>query len=206
MKKVLTALVAIVLLVVVAAVIAMLVTPTSFAVERDIVINKPKSEVFTYLKSVKKQNDWTPWQKKDPNTKHSYEGNDGEVGFIAKWESDHEEVGTGEQEIIKIEEGKRIDSKLRFKAPFESEADAFLATEDAGANQTKVTWGFSGNMPRPWNLMTLFIDMEGAVAKDFDEGLGSLKEILEKQESPKEESEGDGEDSEEKDEDKEDTA
>lgn len=35
-------------------------------------------------------------------------------------------------------------------------------------------------MPRPLNIMCLVIDMDKEVGKDFEEGLTSLKTILEK--------------------------
>ncbi|MDH3529833.1 MAG: SRPBCC family protein [Acidobacteriota bacterium] len=184
MKKVLVAIVALVALVGIAIGVLVLVTPTEFIVEREIEIEKPRAEVFVYLKEIKNQDAWGPWVKKDPNIKQSYEGNDGEVGFISKWESEHQDVGSGEQEIKKIIEGERIDTEIRFKKPFESTAEAYITTADAGTDKTKVKWGFTGSMPRPMNLMLLFIDMNAEVGKDFDEGLSSLKDIVEKQNSP----------------------
>jgi len=191
MKKILLALVGLVVLIVGVLVALVFVTPTSFQVEREIEIAKPKAEVFAYLKNLKNQDDWGPWVKKDPNIKQSYEGNDGEVGFIAKWDSDHEDVGAGEQEIKKITEGDRIDTEIRFKKPFESTADAYITTADAGEGKTMVKWGFTGEMPRPWNLMLLFIDMNAEVGKDFDAGLSSLKGIVEKMPSPEKSEEKD---------------
>jgi hypothetical protein len=35
-------------------------------------------------------------------------------------------------------------------------------------------------MPRPMNLMMVVMNMDDAVGKDFEEGLGTLKAILEK--------------------------
>lgn len=165
--------------------IAMLVligfAPTEFGTEREVVVEKPRQEVFDYLKILKNQDTWGPWTKRDPGMKQEYRGKDGEVGFVSAWDSDHEEVGAGEQEIMKIEPGKRIDYLLRFKRPFESQADAWLTMEDAGEGKTRIKWGFKGNMPVPFNVMMLFMDMEGAMNKDFDEGLASLKKELESQ-------------------------
>ncbi len=188
MKKILLAIVGIILLAVVVLGVVVFVSPTDFQVEKEIVINKPKAEVFDYLKYVKNQEKWGPWQKKDPNMVHRYTGTDGEVGFISAWESDHEQVGSGEQEITKIVDGERIDNQVRFKVPFESASDGYFVTEAEGQERTKVKWGFTGSFPRPLNLMLLFIDMDAEVGKDFDEGLKDLKVILEKQENPKSDS------------------
>lgn len=180
MKKILLGLLGLIVLGVVILGALVAFVPTDFALEREVVINMPKDKVFTYVKSLKNQEKWSAWAKKDPNSKYTYTGTDGEVGFITAWDSDHPDVGKGEQEIKKIDEGKRVDVELRFKHPFESKSDGYMITEALDDNKTKLKWGFSGSMPRPFNLMTLFIDMEEAVGKDFNEGLGSLKEILDK--------------------------
>ena len=180
LKKILIAAGLLVVLCIVAFAAAVMLMPTDFRIEREITINKPKAEVFAYAKMLKNQNVWGPWAKKDPAMKQEFVGTDGSVGFISKWDSAKDEVGAGEQEIKKIVEGERMETQLRFKKPFESNADSYLTTESVSDNQTKVKWGFTGAMPRPMNLMLVFIDMDKEVGKDFDEGLNSLKTILEK--------------------------
>jgi hypothetical protein len=46
--------------------------------------------------------------------------------------------------------------------------------------QTNVTWGFSGRNKFPFSIFMLFMNMDKAVGKDFEEGLKSLKQQLEK--------------------------
>ncbi len=150
-----------------------------FAVERSIVINKPKAQVFEYLKSLKSQNDWSAWGKKDPNMKSEFIGTDGTVGCISKW-SGNKEVGTGEQEMKKIVEGERIETELRFTEPFESKSLAHFITESIDSNTTTVKWGFEGSMMYPLNIMKVFMNMDKKVGKDFEEGLNNLKAKLEK--------------------------
>lgn len=165
----------IVLLIVILALIA----PKSYEVSRNIIINKPLSEVFTYLKSLKNQDNWSPWAERDPNMKKTFTGTDGEVGCISAWESDHKQVGSGEQEIISITDNKEIAAQLRFLKPFKSTSDAYTrVTEVEGG--TKVTWGFSGKNKFPVNIMMLFMNMEKAVGGDFEQGLAKLKSVLEK--------------------------
>lgn len=185
MKKIILAVVAIIVLIFVGLGVMAFVSPTEFMVERDVEIAKPKAEVFAYLRRLKNQNEWGPWVQKDPDVKLTYEGTDGEVGFISKWDSKHEELGSGEQEIKKIVDGERIDYELRFKTPWEATNNAWLATDEVSADKTKVRWGFSGEMPRPMNLMLVFTDFEALVGKDFEEGLQKLKGVVEKLESPK---------------------
>ncbi|PIA79343.1 polyketide cyclase [Gaetbulibacter sp. 4G1] len=156
-----------------------LIAPKTYEVNRSILINQPLPEVFEYLKHIKNQDQWSPWKKKDPNMKQEFEGTDGEIGFISKWEG-NKEVGIGEQEILGIEKNKQISSELRFFKPWKSVSQAYIKVDEIDANQTKVTWGFTGNNPIPMNVFMLFFNFEKSVGKDFDEGLESLKEILEK--------------------------
>ncbi len=155
--------------------IAALFVKREFTSERQITINKPKQEVFDYIKHLNNQQNYDTWHKMDPAAKTTTRGTDGTVGFVYAW--DGEEIGKGEQEITNIVEGERMDTQLRFQEPFESEAACYMLTEAQGESQTVVKWGISGKSPYPLNLMSLFFDM----GDSFEEGLESLKTILENQ-------------------------
>lgn len=178
-KKILIAVVAVVVLLIGVVVIAAMMAPTDFRVERETTINKPKSDIYAYAKLLRNQNEWGPWHKKEPTMWQEFRGTDGEVGFTSYWKGTKEEVGEGEQEIRKLTPDERIDTQLRFKQPFESTADAYMVLEPSGADKTKVKWGFTGSMPRPMNVVMLMVDMDKEVGKDFEEGLASLKSIVE---------------------------
>ena len=169
----------IVLVIIAIPLVVALFLPKDYSVEREIIINKPKQEVFEYVKYLKNQDNYSKWATMDPNMKKTYNGTDGTVGFVSAWESENDDVGSGEQEIIKIEEGERIDFELRFKEPFESTSPAFMTTESVAENQTKVTWGFSGHMDYPMNIMMLFMDFEKMIGDDLESGLSNLKSEME---------------------------
>jgi high-affinity Fe2+/Pb2+ permease len=168
----------IVLGIVVLVLVLAAIAPKNYNVSRSIEIAKPKKVVFDYLKSLKKQDEWSPWGKRDPNMEKKFTGTDGEVGAISYWKG-NKEVGEGEQEITKIVEGDSIESQLRFLKPFKSTSDAYIITKEIEQDRTKVIWGFSGKNKFPMSIMMLFMSMDKAVGKDFEEGLASLKEILE---------------------------
>ena len=170
----------IVLAVVVLILFLAAIAPKNYDVSRSIEINRPKSVVFDYLKCLKKQDEWSPWGKRDPNMEKKFTGTDGEVGAISYWKG-NKEVGEGEQEITKIVDGERIEYELRFLKPFKSTSDAYLSTKEVEKERTKVVWGFSGKNKFPMSIMMLFMNMDKAIGKDFEEGLASLKEILENQ-------------------------
>lgn len=152
-----------------------------YSVVTQITIDKPVAEVFDYVKRLKNQDNFSVWAQMDPDMVKSYRGTDGTVGFVSHWESQLEEVGVGEQEIMRIDEGKRVDFELRFFSPFESTDPAFMSTEAVGANQTLVQWGFDGHLDYPMNLMFLFLDFETMIGNDLNQGLKQLKQQLESQ-------------------------
>lgn len=149
-----------------------------FGTERSVVINESNQEVFNYVRYLRNQDFYSVWADLDPDMNREYRGRDGSVGFVSMWEG-NDDVGKGEQEIMGINEFERIDFELRFQEPFESTADAYFITDSLGIDQTRVIWGFNSSMPRPMNLMLLFMDMEEMIAADYDTGLSNLKEILE---------------------------
>src|SRR5438552_3341682 len=84
-------------------------TKKDYAVKREVTINRPTTEVFEYIKLLRNQENYNTWTMQDPQVKREYRGTDGTVGSGVSWES--EKVGTGEQEIVAIENNKRIDFK-----------------------------------------------------------------------------------------------
>lgn len=155
-----------------------LIAPKNYNVFRSIEIARPKAEVFDHLKYLKKQDEWSPWARKDPNMKKSFTGTDGEVGCISHW-AGNKDVGEGEQEITNIIPGERIEGELRFLKPWKSTSDCYLDVDDGSDGKTKVTWGFSGKNKFPMSIMMLFMSMDKMVGKDFEEGLATLKSQME---------------------------
>lgn len=150
-----------------------------YVVERQVSINKPKQEVFAYVKSLKNQDAYSYWAQQEPQMKKSYIGTDGTPGFVSSWEG--EKMGQGEQEIVKIDEGNRIDYALRFKKPMEDNATSYMITENAGENQTIVKWGIEGKMGYPMNALQLFGFMDKMMGSQLESGLTNLKTLLENQ-------------------------
>ncbi len=156
-----------------------LIAPKDYMVIREVTISKPKQEVFNYIKYLKNQDEYSKWQLMDPGMKKTFEGEDGTPGFVAGWESENPDVGVGEQEILKVTEGERIDFELRFKEPFEDTQLAYMTTEAVSPSETRVTWGFDGHMDFPMNLMMVFMNFEKMIGDDLQTGLDNLKQKLE---------------------------
>lgn len=171
LKKILIAL----LIVVAIPLITALFVSRHFKAESTVAIGKPRQEIFDYIKNVDNQRDFSAWFRMDPDIKTTSEGTDGTEGYVLKWESD--KVGNGSQTITKIAAGDSILSKLDFG--FGEPAQGYFKLKETSPNETEVTWGISGESPYPWNLASLFMDMN----KDFETGLQNLKEILESRET-----------------------
>ncbi|MDA3954164.1 MAG: SRPBCC family protein [Bacteroidales bacterium] len=174
-KKILLVIISLIILILIIAAFV----PKQYAVEREIEINKSKTEIFEYVKFLRNQDNYSVWAKRDPNMKKEFQGTDGTVGFVSAWDSDNKDVGKGEQEILSVVEGERIDFELRFIEPFEAKDLAYMVTESLSDSLTVVKWGFSGEISYPMNLMLLFMNMEEMLGGDLQNGLANLKGILE---------------------------
>ncbi len=169
-----------VVLIIAVVLITALFVKKDYTITRSIVINKPKTEVFNYVKYLKNQNNYSKWAKMDPNMKQEFRGTDATPGFISAWDSEDGNVGKGEQKITSIQEGKRINYEIHFIKPMEGLAPAYMATDSIAPNQTKVTWTFEEHMTYPFNFMCLIMNVEKMIGDDLQTGLNNLKTILEK--------------------------
>ena len=176
MKPLKRILIVILIIIAIPLIIALFVQK-EYAVEREITINKPKNEVFNYVKHLKNQDNYSKWVRMDPNMKKDFKGTDGTVGFVYAWDG-NKDAGKGEQEIKKIIEGQRVDVEVRFIKPFEGLATAPIITEPVSKNQTKVKWALKGKSAYPMNFMNLFMD--NMLGKDLEISLTTLKSVLEK--------------------------
>src|SRR3954471_243454 len=94
LKKVL-----LVLVVVVIGFVAFAATrPDNYHVERSQKIAAPAEVVFAQLADFKAWAGWSPWDKRDPNMRKTYEGPAGAVGSSYAWEG-NSKVGEGKMTV-----------------------------------------------------------------------------------------------------------
>ena len=174
-----------IILIVVAAIIVLvlllaLISKNEYAVEREVLIDRPSNEVFNYVKHLKNQDGYNKWVMLDPTMQKTYKGTDGTEGFAYAWDSTNKQAGKGEQTITKIKDGERVDIQIAFIRPFEATADSCILTQPVGDDATNVKWAFKSKMPFPMNAMLLFMDMDKLLGTDLEISLNNLKGILEK--------------------------
>lgn len=148
--------------------------------EKSISINAPVEKVWQNTSSLRVMDQWSPWNDLDPDMKKDWTGTTGRPGEKVCWNSEKEEAGKGCQEVKKVDPAhKRIDTAIKFLTPYESEANAYVIVVPEG-NGSKATWGFTSTIPYPFTIMKLFMNMEDAIGKDYQEGLTRLKNMAEK--------------------------
>lgn len=167
-----------VLAVILVVLILGLVAPKKYAVERTITIDAPRALVFRQVQFWKNWQAWSPWAAMDTTMQVTYEGVDGTQGSLYRW--DGKKAGSGEMANVGIKPGEQIDYHLKFLKPYESESDGYVKLSDV-AEGTQVAWGFYGSSPFPWNILNLFMSMDKMIGKDFETGLGMLKQIVDQQ-------------------------
>lgn len=149
--------------------------PREIAVERSIVIERPPATVYTVLASMPRFNDWSPWAARDPNAEYSYSGPAIGPGSRMEWRGD-DQVGQGSMTIVDSRPFERIDVSLDFGPKGVADAHFEIDAVDAG---TRVTWGFRTDLGLNPVARYFGLLMDGFVGKDYDEGLASLKALVE---------------------------
>ncbi|WP_153800286.1 SRPBCC family protein [Foetidibacter luteolus] len=177
MKKVLKVIGIIVLALIIFVLIAGLFVSKDYHLEKNITINAPREKVWGLVNSFEQMDKWNPWKDPDPNIQISYEGQQGTVGSVYKWEGNND-VGAGNQTFTKLEPMSRTESHINFIKPFKGEADVFLQLDEVSGG-TKVNWGFDTRYSYPMNTMLLFIDMDKMMGEKYDTGLARLKKLAE---------------------------
>lgn len=148
--------------------------------EKSTEINAPVDSVWNNINSLAALDKWSPWIAKDPNMKRTNSGTDGTEGANFCWESDKKDVGKGCQTITKLTPKKRIDTDLKFDNGYKSEAKAYVDLTAIATERTKATWGFTSEVPYPWRVMNLFMNMDKMLDPDYTLGLKNLKELSER--------------------------
>lgn len=152
--------------------------PDSFRIERSISIKTPPEKIFPFLNGFRQWEAWSPWEKVDPAVKRSYSGADSGKGAVYAWQG-NKDIGQGRMEIIESTPSSNVVIKIDFLKPFEAHNTIEFRLERQG-DAVKVTQAMYGPSPFLSKLMGLFCSMDKMVGKKFEEGLTSLKSIVEK--------------------------
>lgn len=169
MKKVL-----IVVAVLVAGLVAYVMKrPSTFHIERSVVVAAPPQFVFAQVNDFHNWAHWSPWDKMDPTMKKTYGGEPG-AGSTYSWVG-NDKVGEGKMTITDSVPNEKVVLKVEFLKPFAATNVVTLSFKPA-ADSTQTTWAMDGNSEGFFmKAFMAFGDMDGTLGKDFEQGLADLK-------------------------------
>lgn len=149
--------------------------PSQFRMERTATLQAPPEVVFEQVNVMANRRAWYPWDSLDPNMQRTYGDIPAGVGATYHWKG-NDDVGEGRQTIIESVQNEKVVDDLEFIAPFaaKNKSSFLFAPEGDG---TRVTWAMEGENGFMMKLVGLFLDMDGAVGKDFEKGLASLESV-----------------------------
>lgn len=152
--------------------------PDTFRIERSASIKAPPEKIFAIINDLKRWDEWSPWEKKDPAMKRTYGATTSGKGATYGWVG-NKEVGEGRMEIVESALPSKVALKLDFLKPFEAHNMVDFTLEPKGGS-TSVTWAMQGPASYPVKIMHVFFSMDRMVGKDFESGLANLKLAAEK--------------------------
>ena len=172
--------IAIVAIIVAVAIIAVLAyaasRPDTFRVQRTASIKAAPERIFPLIDDLHAHTTWSPFEK-DPAMKRTHSGAPRGKGAVYEWNG-NSQVGSGRLAITDSTPSK-ITMALDMFKPFKaSNTVEFSLQPNQGG--TNVTWQMHGRQPFMAKLMSMFIDCDKMVGKQFEEGLGKMKALAEK--------------------------
>lgn len=163
----------------VALVLLIATRPSDFHVARSATMAAPPETVFAQVNDFHKWDAWSPWAKIDANAKTTFEGPSAGTGAIFRWDG-NQEIGAGSMTIVESRPNERICIHLDFIRPFAGTSEVEFTFRPESDNRTAVTWSMAGKNNFIAKAIGLVIDCDKMIGDKYDEGLASLKALVEK--------------------------
>jgi hypothetical protein len=152
--------------------------PEVFHVERSVRIHATPDAIFPLINDLHRWEAWTPYDK-DPAMKKTYSGSDAGVGAHYAWEG-NKQVGQGEISIRETLPPNLLVFDLHMIKPFEGRNVATFSLDPDG-DATRVTWSLDDKHKLTHKIMSIFLNLDHMIGKDFAVGLDRLKALVEQQ-------------------------
>ena len=159
--------------------IAAATRPDNFRVQRSASMKASPEKIFPLINDLKGFNTWNPFNKKDPNIKGSYSGAPSGAGAAYAFEG-NKDVGRGRIEITDSRPASEVRMNLHMLAPMEGRNVVEFSLKPEGGEATRVTWAIQGPMPYVSKVLSLFVDMDAMIGREFEQGLADLRKIVER--------------------------
>lgn len=159
-------------------VIVVALQPADFRITRSTVIAASPASLFQQIDDFHNWNDWSPWAKKDPNARNSFDGPPAGVGAKFSWTGNND-VGEGSMTITESKPNERIVMRLDFMRPFVATNTTEFTFKPAPTG-TAVTWSMSGKNNFIAKAVGLFMNCDKMVGTEFEKGFENLKAVVAK--------------------------
>jgi hypothetical protein len=149
--------------------------PDDFHVERSAQIDASPEVVFAIVNNLHNWNEWSPYDKYDPNMKKTFSGPDTGPGASYAW-SGNDNVGEGRMTIEESKPAELVGMKLEFIRPFAgiNRVNFRIAPSEAGS---RISWVMDGKNKFMSKAISLMMNMDTMVGKDFEQGLANLNKF-----------------------------
>ncbi len=151
--------------------------PSEFRIVRTATISAPAPAVFAQVNDFRNWEAWSPWAKRDPAAKTTFEGPSAGTGAIFRWAGNHES-GEGSMTITESRPSDLIRIKLEFLKPFVATNTAEFIFKPEGKH-TAVTWSMAGRNNFIAKAVCLFMSRDKMVGGDFEKGLARMTAVVE---------------------------
>jgi hypothetical protein len=168
----------ILLLLAVAIVLAIAATkPGEYTVSRSLSINASADKLYAIINTPKEFERWSPYSPKDPAMVNRYSGPASGVGARNDFVGNNQ-VGTGSVEITGSTAPSEVVMLLTMVKPFAAKNTVTysLARQDSA---TLVTWAMTAKAPFLAKVISVFVNMDNMIGRDFADGLARLKKLVE---------------------------
>ncbi|MDY7228854.1 SRPBCC family protein [Hyalangium rubrum] len=151
--------------------------PAHFSLQRTATIPAPPEVAFALVNDFHYWNQWSPWDKLDPNQKTAFDGAPAGTGAKYSWVG-NDDVGEGRMTIEESKPNELVRIKLEFIKPFEATNTTTFHFKPEGEG-VSVTWQMEGENNFMSKAFSVFVNMDEMVGKDFEKGLASMKTAAE---------------------------
>jgi uncharacterized protein YndB with AHSA1/START domain len=151
--------------------------PKTFTVKRATVIAAAPEAIFAYLEDFHRWAVWSPYEDIDPNMKKTFSGAAKGVGAAYAWDGD-KKAGAGAMEITEAKAPGKLTLDLTMIRPFPAanRVEFFLTPLEDG---TRTAWVMTGPQPFMARVISVFLNMDQLIGRDFEKGLARLKAAVE---------------------------
>lgn len=150
--------------------------PSILEVEKSATIKASPEKIFNVISDYRTWSEWSAWHKMDTTMEMKYEGEMGKLGAKYSWSSQNPMVGSGNQQIIELEESNFVKSEMVLNG--EGGNFAWFNLKENEDNSTTVTWNMKGaetSFMMNWQN-TVFKPM---IEQSYDQSLADLKKLIE---------------------------